>query len=100
MRHLKILKIFLISLIVNVLTFTNLFAMSEDYEKKLYWGCYPNSKQYLGAEKADIYCSCTVKTLSKKFTDEEMDKISSSSAQEQLTAFNFASNYCGKMIED
>ena len=47
--------------------------MSEEYEKKLYWGCYPSSKQYLGAEKADLYCSCTVKTLSQKFSDQEMD---------------------------
>ena len=49
--------------------------MSEEYEKKLYWGCYPSSKQYLGSNKAKLYCSCTVKTLSEKFTDDEMDSI-------------------------
>ena len=74
--------------------------MSEEYEKKLYWGCYPSSKQYLGAEKANSYCSCTVKTLSEKFTDEEMDDISNKSAENQLEAFNFASTYCGKIIEN
>tara|TARA_Y100000768_G_C23596182_1_gene503849 strand:+ start:137 stop:361 length:225 start_codon:yes stop_codon:yes gene_type:complete len=74
--------------------------MSEEYEKKLYWGCYPSSKQYLGAEKADLYCSCTVKTLSKKFTDEEMDKISNNSAKDQLEAFNFASTHCANIIEN
>ena len=50
--------------------------MSEDYQKKLYRGCYPTSKQYLGAEKANEYCSCTVKTLSDKFSDEDMDELS------------------------
>tara|TARA_B100000902_G_C27009031_1_gene763798 strand:- start:93 stop:317 length:225 start_codon:yes stop_codon:yes gene_type:complete len=74
--------------------------MSEEYEKKLYWGCYPSSKQYLGAEKANSYCSCTVKTLSEKYTDEEMDDISNKSAENQLEAFNFASIYCGKIIEN
>jgi len=78
----------------------NLLAMSEDYEKKLYWGCYPSSKQYLGAEKANIYCTCTVKTLSEKFTDQEMDNISSESAEKQMEAFNFASEFCSKNIEN
>jgi|TARA_B100001093_G_scaffold286644_1_gene273842 hypothetical protein len=76
----------------------NLLAMSEDYEKKLYWGCYPSSKQYLGSEKADLYCSCTVKTLSQKFSDQEMDSISAESGEKQLEAFNFASKLCGDRL--
>tara|TARA_B100001093_G_scaffold39794_1_gene33875 strand:+ start:225 stop:452 length:228 start_codon:yes stop_codon:yes gene_type:complete len=74
--------------------------MSEEYEKKLYWGCYPSSKQYLGAEKADLYCSCTVKILSEKFSDLEMDSISAESAEKQLKAFDFASQLCGNKIDD
>ena len=77
----------------------NSFSMSEDYEKKFYWGCYPNSKQYLGAEKAKQYCSCTVKSLSEKFTDAEIDKISAKSAETQMDTFNFASELCSKIIE-
>jgi len=94
------LKKFFFIIIINVILTNNLYAMSEEYEKKLYWGCYPSSKQYLGAEKADLYCSCTVKTLSKKFTDEEMDEISTNSAKDQLEAFNFASTHCENIIEN
>ena len=90
-------KIFFI-IAVKIILINNLFAMSEEYEKKLYWGCYPSSKQYLGAEKADLYCSCTVKTLSQKFTDQEMDSISAESGEKQLEAFNFASKLCGDKL--
>jgi hypothetical protein len=90
-------KIFFI-IVVKIILINNLFAMSEEYEKKLYWGCYPSSKQYLGAEKADLYCSCTVKTLSQKFTDQEMDSISAESGEKQLEAFNFASKLCGDKL--
>ena len=72
--------------------------MSEEYEKKLYWGCYPTSKQYLGAEKADLYCSCTVKILSEKFTDLEMDSISAEKGEKQLKTFNFASQFCSDKL--
>ena len=94
------MKKILITIFITFFLTNNLFSMSEEYEKKLYWGCYPSSKQYLGAEKADLYCSCTVKTLSKKFTDEEMDKISTNSAKDQLEAFNFASTHCENIIEN
>jgi hypothetical protein len=70
------LKYFLLAIVINFLFLNNLFSMSEDYEKRLYRGCYPTSKQYLGAEKANEYCSCTVKTLSDKFSDEDMDELS------------------------
>ena len=76
-----------------------LLAMSEDYEKRLYWGCYPSSKQYLGSEKANLYCSCTVKNLSKKYSNEEMDKISKESPEKQLEMFNFASTICQNTLE-
>ena len=90
-------KIFFI-IVVKIILINNLFAMSEEYEKKLYWGCYPSSKQYLGAEKADLYCSCTVKTLSQKFSDQQMDSISAESGEKQLEAFNFASKLCGDKL--
>ena len=51
------------------------FALSEQNEKQLYLGCYQNSKQYIGAEKAKNYCQCTVKKLSEKFSDEELDIV-------------------------
>lgn len=93
------MKDFILIIGLNMILINNSFSMSEDYEKKFYWGCYPNSKQYLGTEKAKQYCSCTVKTLSEKFTDEEMDKISTKSAETQIDTFNFASELCSKIIE-
>jgi len=73
--------------------------MSEDYEKRLYRGCYPTSKQYLGAEKANEYCSCTVKTLSDKFSDEDMDELSKQNEDIQLNAYNFASEFCANSLK-
>jgi hypothetical protein len=90
-------KIFFI-IVLKIILINNLLAMSEEYEKKLYWGCYPSSKQYLGAEKANLYCSCTVKTLSEKFSDQEMDSISAESGEKQLEAFDFASKLCGDKL--
>ena len=99
MKHLKILKKILITIFITFFLTNNLFSMSEDYEKKLYWGCYPSSKQYLGSDRAELYCSCTVKTLSEKFTDDEMDSISKESGEKQFKTFNFASKFCSNLIE-
>ena len=85
-------------IVLKIILINNLLAMSEEYEKKIYWGCYPSSKQYLGAEKANLYCSCTVKTLSEKFSDQEMDSISAESGEIQLEAFDFASKLCGDKL--
>ena len=41
--------------------------------QQMYIGCYQNSKQYLGADKAKTYCQCTVNKLSEKFSDDELD---------------------------
>jgi len=65
------------------------YALSPQYEKELYIGCYTNSKQYLGSDGAKIYCQCTVDKLSEKFSNEEMDEVFSKEPDEiqQLTAF-------------
>ena len=93
------MKYFLIITSLNLLFLNNLFSMSEDYEKRLYRGCYPTSKQYLGAEKANEYCSCTVKTLSDKFSDEDMDELSKQNEDTQLKAYNFASEFCANSLK-
>ena len=93
------MKYFLIITGLNLLFLNNLFSMSEDYQKKLYRGCYPTSKQYLGAEKANEYCSCTVKTLSYKFSDEDMDELSKQNEDTQLKAYNFASEFCANSLK-
>lgn len=68
--------------------------MTEDYEQSLYRGCYPGSKQYLGAEKANKYCTCMVKTLSKKYTNEEMDNLSKLPEAEQIQVYDEVANFC------
>ena len=64
-------------------------ALSPEYEKELYIGCYTNSKTYLGADGAKIYCQCTIDKLSTKFNDEQMDEVFGKEPEEiqQLTAF-------------
>ena len=51
------------------------YALSEQNKQQLYMGCYQNSKQYLGAEKAKSYCQCTVDKLSMKFSDEDKKEL-------------------------
>ena len=72
------------------------YALSPEYEKELYIGCYTNSKQYLGTDGAKIYCQCTIDKLSAKFSDEEIDEVFSKEPDEiqQLTAF--ATEECEK----
>ena len=78
------------SLIIFILLFASKSnALSPEYEKELYIGCYTNSKQYLGTDGAKIYCQCTIDKLSAKFSDEEIDEVFSKRPDEiqQLTAF-------------
>ena len=70
------------------------FALSPEYEKQLYIGCYGNSKTYIGPDGAKIYCSCTVEKLSKKFSDEEMDLIFKQRPEEIMRATEFATIEC------
>ena len=93
------MKYFLINTGLNLLFLNNLFSMSEDYQKKLYRGCYPTSKQYLGAEQVNEYCSCTVKTLSNKFSDKDMDELSKQDEETQLKVYNFASEFCANSLK-
>ena len=71
-------------------------ALSPEYEKDLYIGCYTNSKQYLGADGAKIYCTCTVDKLSKKFKDKEIDEVFSKEPDEIMELTGFATIDCEK----
>ena len=76
-------------LIFILLLSTKSHALSPEYEKELYIGCYTNSKAYIGTDGAKIYCQCTIDKLSEKFSDDEIDKVFSKEPNEiqQLTAF-------------
>ena len=73
-------------------------AFSEQNEKQMYIGCYQNSKQYLGPEKAKSYCQCTVNKLSKKFSDEELEAVFKQKPENIYRDTEFASKFCEKNI--
>ena len=71
-------------------------ALSPEYEKELYIGCYSNSKAYIGPDGAKIYCQCTVDKLSAKFSDEEMDEVFKKTPEEIIEQTAFATEDCEK----
>ena len=73
-------------------------AFSEKNEHQMYIGCYQNSKQYLGAEKAKKYCLCTVKKLSEKFSDDQLEVVFSQKPEKIIEDTSFASKFCEKNI--
>ena len=85
-------------LLILFLTTTNTHAFNEKNEQQMYIGCYQNSKQYLGAEKAKIYCLCTVKKLSEEFSDEQLEIIFSQKPEKIIENTSFASKFCEKEI--
>ena len=85
-------------LLILFLTTTNTHAFNEKNEQQMYIGCYQNSKQYLGAEKAQIYCLCTVKKLSGEFSDEQLEIIFSQKPEKIIEDTSFASKFCEKKI--
>ena len=84
-------------LLIFILLFNSKsYALSTEYEKELYIGCYTNSKQYLGTDNAKIYCTCTVDKLSEKFNDEEIDEVFSKEADKIRELTQFATTECEK----
>ena len=84
-------------LLILILLFTSKsHALSPEYEKELYIGCYSNSKAYIGADVAKIYCQCTIDKLSEKFSDEEIDEVFSKEPNEIQQLTEFATIACEK----
>jgi hypothetical protein len=73
-------------------------AFSVQNEQQMYIGCYQNSKQYLGADKAKKYCKCTVNKLSEKFSDDELDRIFKQKPEDIVKDTEFASKFCENKI--
>ena len=90
------IKKFRFLLIFIIFFFNKSLAFSPEYERELYIGCYGNSKIYLGPDKAKKYCLCTIKKLSKKFSDEEMDLVFKKEPEEIMKATEFAAIHCEK----
>ena len=82
-------------LLIFILLFSSKsHALSPEYEKELYIGCYTNSKQYLGNENAKIYCQCTIDKLSAKFNDKQIDEVFSKTPEEIMELTAFATEEC------
>tara|TARA_B100000900_G_scaffold227467_1_gene193134 strand:+ start:163 stop:444 length:282 start_codon:yes stop_codon:yes gene_type:complete len=79
-------------------TTSNTYAFNEINKRQIYIGCYQNSKQYLGTEKAKKYCLCTVKKLGEKFTDDQLEIIFSQKPEKIIKDTVFASEFCEKDI--
>jgi hypothetical protein len=73
-------------------------AFSVQNEQQMYIGCYQNSKQYLGADKAKTYCQCTVNKLSEKFSDDKLDKVFKQKPKDIVKDTEFASKFCENKI--
>ena len=90
----KFRLIFLLFLLVPLKS----YAFSEQNKQQMYIGCYQNSKQYLGADKAKAYCQCTVNKLSKKFSDDELDRVFKQKPEDIIKDTEFASKFCEKKV--
>ena len=90
----KFSLIFLLFLLIPLKS----YAFNEQNEKQMYIGCYQNSKQYLGSDKAKIYCQCTINKLSKKFSDEELDVVFKQKPEDIIKDTEFASKFCENEI--
>ena len=90
----KFSLIFLLFLLVPIKS----YAFSEQNKQQMYIGCYQNSKQYLGAEKAKTYCQCTVNKLSEKFSDDELDRVFKQKPEDIIKDTEFASKFCENKI--
>ena len=81
-----------------ILTTSNAHTFNEKNKQQMYIGCYQNSKQYLGSEKAKTYCLCTVKKLSEKFSDDQLEVVFSQKPEKIIKDTSFASKFCEKNI--
>ena len=94
----NMIKKYSLILILFILIPLKSYAFSEQNEQQMYIGCYQNSKQYLGADKARAYCQCTVDKLSKKFSDEELDRVFKQKPEDIIKDTEFASKFCENKI--
>ena len=92
------IKKFKIFLICILFLSSKALSFSPEIEQQIYIGCYGNSKQYIGPEKAKSYCMCTLKKLNEKFTDDEIKGIFKQKPEDIIETTKFASLYCEKNL--
>ena len=94
----NMIKKFRLIIILFLLIPLKSHAFSEQNEQQMYIGCYQNSKQYLGADKAKTYCQCTINKLSEKFSDDELDRVFKQEPEDIIKDTEFASKFCENKI--
>ena len=94
----NMIKKYSVILILFLLIPLKSYAFNEQNIQQMYIGCYQNSKQYLGADKAKTYCQCTVNKLSKKFSDDELDRVFKQKPEDIIKDTEFASKFCENRI--
>jgi len=75
-------------LIIILLFSSKTHAFSPEIDQEIYVGCYSNSKQYMGPEKAKNYCLCTLKKLNEKYNDDQINKVSNKDQKKLLKPQN------------
>ena len=88
------MKKFLAILVISLLWCGASFAMSSTYEKAYYNICYPQIKKLSNPTRAKQYCTCTMKMMSNKYSDKDMDKIALKSYPEREKITQFAADHC------
>ena len=94
----SMIKKFNILLIFFLFLSSKSHSFSPEIEQQIYIGCYGNSKQYIGPEKAKSYCLCSLKKLNERFTDEEIKEIFKQKPEDIIESTKFASLYCEKNL--
>ena len=94
----NMIKKFSLIFILFLLVPLKSYAFSEQNKQQMYIGCYQNSKQYLGADKAKTYCQFTVNKLSEKFSDDELDRVFKQKPEDIIKDTEFASKFCENKI--
>ena len=90
----SMIKKFNILLIFFLFLSSKSHSFSPEIEQQIYIGCYGNSKQYIGPEKAKSYCLCTLRKLNEKFTDDQITEIFKQKPENIIESTKFASLYC------
>ena len=88
------MKKFLGILVLSLLWCNTSFAMSSTYEKAYYDTCYPQIKKLSNPTRAKQYCTCTMKMMSKRYSDKDMDKFPQKSYAEREKLTKFAADHC------
>jgi hypothetical protein len=94
-KKFKIIKN-LIILFFFTLFSTPCLTLDEKIERDIFIGCYSNSKQYIGSERAQEYCICTIEMLGKKFNDKEIEDLFKKESQIIMKETEFAAIHCDK----